>query len=132
MPNLVVLVVATAVLALLYSLITRLTNQQNDSPLLVITIAASVFAVLEALVTLLRQWQESNVRNELKEIISVLSNTSTGMDIPALERETRLPKKILQDRINELILMGRVSIRAQPNANQVYSLVAVLQITPTI
>lgn len=124
-PYIVILVVAAVVLGLLYFATANI-SQWNNSPLAVITIAASVFAILEALVTWLRHWQENNVRDELKEVIDALSKSSAGMDIYALERESKLPSKILQDRINELILLGRIGIQISKNSRRIYFLVAVV------
>ena len=83
-----------------------------------------MFAIMEALVSWLRLWRENQKKDELIKVIEALSTSPKGMDIFALVRESRLPREILQDRVNELILLGRIGVRLTANNNREYFLIS--------
>jgi hypothetical protein len=87
-----------------------------------ITIASSMFVIMEILVSLLKLWREDRNKKELIKIIDAQSLSPKGMDIFALERETKLPRKILLERINELILLGRIGVKITTNNQREYFL----------
>lgn len=131
-PYVIAVLVAIAVVAVPYSLllyfssINTLVGIGSLTPAVtfsIIAALASLFAIMDALVSWLKSWRENRVRNELVRVIDAQSKSPEGMDIDALGKETRLPRQVLQDRVNELILLGRIGVRQTPNNNREYFLV---------
>lgn len=102
--------------------------EQVDSPTLAIGVSAiaviaPVVAVTEALISWLKMWREARTKAELVKVIDAQSTAPHGMDIYALERASRLPRKILQERVNELILLGRIGVRITASETREYFLI---------
>ena len=83
-----------------------------------------MFAIMEALVAWLRLWRENQIKDELIKVIEAQSTSPKGMDIDALQRESKLPREILKDSVNELILLGRIGVRLTANNNREYFLIS--------
>jgi len=125
------ILVAALSLVLLYSLV--LTDRSLsmlgslESPALalgisVITIVAPLVAILEALISWLKLMRDNRVKDEMIKIIAAQTTSPQGMDLAALETMSGLPPKVLHDRLNELILLGRIGVRLTPNNNRQYYL----------
>jgi len=126
------ILIAFLALVLLYSLFltpnTLQTIEQSDNTpvalgLSAIAVIAPIVAIMEALISWMKLWRESRINSELVKVIDAQSTSPKGMDISALERETKLPRNILQDRVNELILLGRIGVRLTPNNSREYFLI---------
>jgi len=91
----------------------------------IIAATASIFAIMEALVSWLKSWRENRIKSELVQVINALCTSPKGMDISALDRESKLPPQVLQDRVNELILLGRIGVRLTTNNTKEYFLVGI-------
>jgi hypothetical protein len=126
------ILVALAVVAIPYSLLintrtlgflTEATSSPQAVGISMIAAIAPIFAIMEALVSWLKSWRENRVRSELVKVIDAQSTSPKGMDINALERESGLPRRVLQDRVNELILLGRMGVRITPSSSREYYLI---------
>jgi hypothetical protein len=126
------IIVAIAIVVIPYSLLfnsrtlgvlTEFTSTPQAVGISMIAAIAPIFAIMEALVSWLKSWRENRVRSELVKVIDAQSTSPKGMDINALERESRLPRRVLQDRVNELILLGRIGVRITPSSNREYFLI---------
>lgn len=129
--NLFWIVTAFVFIGLLYGLllsdwIFQIFNQLGNSQLAIgvsfITLATPIFAILEGLISWLRTIKEQRIRTELLKVIDAQSKSPEGMDIHALKRELDLPDGILQERVNELVLLGRLGVKLTPNNNREYYL----------
>ena len=125
------ILVATLALVLLYSLLltdsTLATIGSLESPSLalgisIVTIAAPLVAILEALISWLKWLRENRVKAEMIKVVAAQTTSPQGMDLAALETMSGLPPKVLHDRLNELILLGRIGVRLTPNNNRQYYL----------
>ena len=132
------ILIAFLALVLLYSLFltpnTLQTIEQSDNTpvalgLSAIAVIAPIVAIMEALISWMKLWRESRINSELVKVIDAQSTSPKGMDISALERETKLPRNILQDRVNELILLGRIGVRLTPNNSREYFLIGTAKIS---
>ena len=128
------ILVAIFVLAVPYSLlfntaamdrISQFSSPTQAIGFSIIAATASIFAIMEALVSWLKSWRENRIKSELVQVINALCTAPVGMDITALERESKLPTKVLQERVNELILLGRIGVRITANNHREYFLVGV-------
>ena len=129
---LLAILVAAGAMVVLPNLILNATTptilEQVDSPSLAvgvtaIAVIAPVVAVMEALISWLKLWRESRLKAELVKVIDAQSSSPRGMDLSALQRETKLPRKVLQDRVNELILLGRIGVKIKPDNQREYYLI---------
>jgi hypothetical protein len=113
--------------ALLFNRVAQTAILESGNPPLAfsisaIAVVAPVFAIMETLVSWLKSWRESQRNDELIRVVTAQSTSPQGMDIDALERESGLPRKILQSRVNELILLGRVGVKLSANNKREYFL----------
>ncbi|MBP1702006.1 MAG: hypothetical protein H6Q38_1113 [Chloroflexi bacterium] len=125
------ILVATLALVLLYSL---LLNDRSlgaigaiESPALalglsIVTIAAPLVAILEALISWLKMLRDARIKDEMIKVIAAQTTSPQGMDFAALTTLTDMPPKVLIERINELILLGRIGVRLTPNNQREYYL----------
>jgi hypothetical protein len=129
---LLAILVAAGAMVVLPNLILNATTptilEQVDSPSLAvgvtaIAVIAPVVAVMEALISWLRLWREARLKAELVKVIDAQSSSPRGMDLSSLQRETKLPRKVLQDRVNELILLGRIGVKIKPDNQREYYLI---------
>ena len=125
------ILVATLALVLLYSLL--LSDRSLgaigaiESPALalglsIVTIAAPLVAILEALISWLKMLRDARIKDEMIKVIAAQTTSPQGMDFAALTTLTGLPPKVLIERINELILLGRIGVRLTPNNQREYYL----------
>ncbi len=87
-----------------------------------IAVIAPVIAIMEALISWLKLWREARLKAEMVRVIDAQSTSPGGMDIQALERASRLPHRIVQERVNELILAGRIGVRLDTDRRRIYFL----------
>ena len=125
------ILVAMLALVLIYSLflspVTETLVGELQAPLLefgisVVTIVAPLVAIMDGLLTWLRMMRDHRVKRELIQVIEAQSTSPGGMDMDALERESGLPREILIERVNELILLGRIGVRLSTGNNREYFL----------
>ncbi len=125
------MVVAVAVWVLVYRLLFSSSTQgfiaESSNPTLAfgistITVLAPLFAIMEALVSWLKTWRENRIKRELIRVIEALSTSPEGMDVEAIRRESGLPGGILNERVNELILLGRIGVKLTVNNHREYYL----------
>jgi len=125
------ILVATLALVLLYSLL--LSDRSLgaigaiESPALalglsIVTIAAPLVAILEALISWLKMLRDARIKDEMIKVIAAQTTSPQGMDFAALTTLTDIPPKVLIERINELILLGRIGVRLTPNNQREYYL----------
>jgi len=125
------ILVATLALVLLYSLL--LSDRSLgaigaiESPALalglsIVTIAAPLVAILEALISWLKMLRDARIKDEMIKVIAAQTTSPQGMDFAALTTLTDMPPKVLIERINELILLGRIGVRLTPNNQREYYL----------
>lgn len=125
------ILVATLALVLLYSLllsdrslgaIGSLDSSSLALGITIVTIAAPLIAILEALISWLKLWRDQRVKDEMIKVIAAQTTSPQGLDLVALEALTRLPRKVLLDRVNELILLGRLGVRLSADNRREYYL----------
>lgn len=87
-----------------------------------VALAAPVFAVMDALLSWAKLWREGRAKAEMIRVIEALSGSPQGMDLFALVRESGLPRKILVERVNELVLLNRIKVRLTPGKQREYYL----------
>jgi hypothetical protein len=101
-------------------------GQSADSKLAlgisIITITAPIVSIIQGVTSWLRDLRENRIKSELIRVIDAQSKSPKGMDIFALIRESGLPHEILQKRVNELVLLGRLGVKLTPNNNREYYL----------
>jgi hypothetical protein len=69
-----------------------------------------------------KSWRENRLKAELIQVIDALSGSPGGMDLEALQTESGLPTQVLRERVNELLLLGRIGVKITPNHHREYSL----------
>ena len=117
-------IIALVVLYGLFLIIGQFNNPSIALGISAIMVTAPMFAIMEALVAWLRLWRENQIKDELIKVIEAQSTSPKGMDIDALQRESKLPREILKDSVNELILLGRIGVRLTANNNREYFLIS--------
>jgi hypothetical protein len=115
--------------ALLFNRVAQTAMQESSNPplafgLSAIAVVAPIFAIMETLIAWLKDWRARQRNEELIQVIAAQSTSPLGMDILALTRESGLPRKILQSRVNELILLGRVGVKYSINSKREYFLIS--------
>jgi hypothetical protein len=128
----VAILVAMVIVVIPYSLLINspslgllgeFTNTTQALGISIIAAIAPIFAIMEAMVSWLKSWRENRTRSELVKVIDAQCTSPKGMDIDALARASKLPNRVLQERVNELILLGRIGVRITPSNTREYFLV---------
>ena len=88
----------------------------------VITIVAPLVAILEALISWLKLLRDNRVKDEMIKVVAAQTTSPRGMDLAALESMSGLPHHVLIERVNELVLLGRIGVRLTPNNSREYYL----------
>ena len=126
-----VILSSVVILALLFALfLSRLIIglvEQAGNPVLTLgisiaAIATPILVIMEGAGYLFRYLNERRIRAELIKVIDAMSSSPEGMDLDAIKHKSSLPKTILLERVNELILLGRVGVKLTANQNREYYL----------